>query len=402
MQDDINLYKIWNRETRQNPFPIYAKMREQAPAYRAIGPVSGNTFWFLTRYEDCAAVLKDARFGKDFRTHLPREKQGNQANVEEPMASINRHMLNLDPPDHTRLRGLVHKAFTPKRIEDLRSQVQSISGALLDDMQGKNTADLIADYAFPLPIIVIADLLGVPSDDRLRFRDWTRKILFNAHFQEAQLAAMEVVNYFNVMFAERAQNPQDDLISALLHVEDEGDKLDQTELLSMIFLLLVAGYETTVNLIGSGMLALLQNPDQFALLKENPDLMNSAVEEMLRFYSPVENTLSRWAYEDVVIGNETIQQGDIVMATLLAANRDPAIFPEPDTFDITRTPNPHIAFGLGIHYCLGAPLARMEGAIAIQNLIDRYPNMALAVDASQLEWSDQVILRGVSQLPVAI
>ena len=215
-------------------------------------------------------------------------------------------------------------------------------------------------------------------------------------------AVMEVLQYLNEIFEARRAHPKDDLITALLQTEEAGDVLDRQELISMIFLLLVAGHETTVNLIGNGMLALMQNPDQKALLLARPELNNSAVEEMLRFGSPVENALSRWAYEDVILRGQTIKQGDVIFATLAAANRDPEVFTDPDRFDITRTPNKHIAFGGGIHFCLGAPLARMEGQIAIPALLAQFPQIELAIDPDQLVWANQILLRGVATLPVTV
>jgi cytochrome P450 PksS len=398
--DTVNLYKLWDQAARQNPHALYREIRAAQPVYRALGPATGRPFWFITRYEDCVTALKSSDYIKDSVKVLPPEEIEKYSNpMLEP---ISRHMLNVDPPDHTRLRGLVHKAFTPRMIENLRGRIEAVAEALLDDMQGETAVDLIDRYAFPLPIIVIADMLGIPADKRADFRRWTRALLFSGDSTEVTAAGLELIQYFVGVFEERRADPRDDLITALLHVEEAGDTLDQMELISMMFLLLAAGHETTVNLIGNGTLALLQHPDQKRLLMEDPGLIKTAVEEMLRYDGPVENALTRWAADDVELGGHTIQRGEMVMVALLSANRDPDAFAQPDTFDITRDPNRHIAFGGGIHYCLGAPLARMEGAIAIPALLRRYPNLALGVDAEALEWNNSIFFHGVRQLPVKL
>jgi len=397
-------FEVWSPVVRRNPHPVYAQMRAEAPICQTIGPVSGNTFWFFTRYDDCVNVLRDDRFGKDFRAHLPPELLEQYGQPDPFTAAIEKHLLNLDPPDHTRLRQLVHKAFTARMIENLRPRIAEIAADLIATIRAKqgDSIDLIADFAFPLPIIVICELLGIPSEERNDFGRWSRTILFGTDMNATGAAVMEVLQYLNEIFEARRAHPKDDLITALLQTEEAGDVLDRQELISMIFLLLVAGHETTVNLIGNGMLALMQNPDQKALLLARPELNNSAVEEMLRFGSPVENALSRWAYEDVILRGQTIKQGDVIFATLAAANRDPEVFTDPDRFDITRTPNKHIAFGGGIHFCLGAPLARMEGQIAIPALLAQFPQIELAIDPDQLVWANQILLRGVATLPVTV
>lgn len=404
MVDAVHTYDFWSKEARANPQPIYARIRQEDPVHRTTGPHTGNPTWILTRYEDCVSFLKDARFGKEFHKNLPKELAARwwpEPSPDDPWAIINRHLLEIDPPDHTRLRALVHKAFTPRMVESLRPRIHAIADTLLDEMGDHGEADLISAFAFPLPITVIAEMLGIPTADREQFRRWTKVLLFSPDGDENRAALMEFGMYMNQMIDERQANPQEDIISALAHAEEDGDTLNRMELLSMLFLLLVAGHETTVNLIGNGTLALLQHPDQLQKLRSDPALIKPAVEEMLRYNGPVDITTNRWAFEDVEIGGKVIGQGDMVYASLLAANRDPEQFPDPDRFDITRDPNRHIAFGNGIHYCVGAPLARMEGAIALNALVQRLPQLELAVPAESLEWTtNMMIIHGMNAMPV--
>lgn len=400
--DAVNKYKLWDSAMRRNPQAVYAQMREHDPVYAATGPVSGNRFWFFTRYHDVQAVLKDPRFGKDVRNLPPEIGQRFMPAAPDPIfQAIDRHMLNLDPPNHTRLRALVHKAFTPKVIEEMRPRIAAIARDLLDAMAASNEADLIDAFAFPLPVTVIAELLGIPAADRDKFRRWTKALLEGDSEADSRESAMEFGIYMNALADERRDNPRGDILSNLVHAEEQGDRLDRMELLSMLFLLLVAGHETTVNLIGNGTLALLTRPDQHAKLRENPDLIGTAVEEMLRYNGPVETPTIRFAMEDVAWDGYRISAGDMLMPSLLGANRDPAVFDDPDTFDITRSPNPHIAFGYGIHFCLGAPLARMEGAIAINALLARFPNLRLNADPDTLKWTEQLLIHGLLTLPVS-
>lgn len=390
-------------EVLANPHPTFHRLRAEHPVSYVFDPEGKNPAWMLTRYDDCAEFLKDnTNVYKDFSKH--NESEGDVDPVRASAATINRHMLTVDPPDHTRLRGLVHKAFTPRMIEGLAPRIQQIADDLLDEMAQGSEADLIASFAFPLPITVIAELLGIPSDDRDRFRNWSQTIITNGlrgeNLDLVGVAVLEFIMYFHEAFEQRRAKPTDDLISGLLRAEEDGDKLDQQELISMVFLLLAAGHETTVNLIGNGTLALLQHPDQMATLRDNPNLIRSAVEEMLRYNGPVSVTSPRWAAHDFELHGHQIKQGDNVMAVLAAANHDPDEFPDPDRFDITRTPNRHLAFGHGIHYCLGAPLARLEGTIAINALLKRFPALELAVPESSLEWTQSLLLHGVKALPV--
>jgi cytochrome P450 len=317
-------------------------------------------------------------------------------------------MLNLDPPDHTRLRALVNKAFTGQVVTQLEARIQTIADGLLDRVHAKGSMDLIEDFAFPLPMIVIAELLGIPPRDRLRFRNWsTAFVTPSANLQrsakklaKAGQVMADFTRYMRQVFAERRQEPRNDLISRLLQAEENGDTLREEELFSMMILLIVAGHETTVNLIGNGMLALLQHPEQRALLQAHPTLLPAAIEEMIRYDGPVERATMRFATEDVPLGDQTIRRGDAVSLVLASADRDPAHFPNPDTFDITRENNRHLGFGLGIHYCLGSALARSEGQIAINTLLQRYPTLRLAAPPDQLKWRTIPILRGLHHLPV--
>ncbi|MCA9881911.1 MAG: cytochrome P450 [Anaerolineae bacterium] len=395
-------YPVFDLKTRANPQAVYNQMRESDPIWCAHGPETGNPIWFFVDYEDVVAVLKDdKRFIKDAR-RLPREIAQRYINLDpDPVwDTINGHMLMRDAPDHTRLRRLVHKVFTPRAIQALLPRIEEIADNLLDQMAGQHAADLINAYTFPLPITVIAEMLGVESEKRDKFREWTNILLFSPDPTQNQTAAMEFVMYVNQLIEQREQEDTGDILSGLVRAEEEGDSLNRQELLSMVFLLLVAGHETTVNLMGNGMLTLMQNPQQFELLRQQPEWIDSAVEEMLRFNGPVETPTMRFALETVEYKGHVIKQGDLILPSLLGANRDPKVFEHPNTFDITRDPNPHVAFGMGVHYCVGAPLARLEAKIALSKLIARYPNMALNTAIDNLEWNGSLLIHGMKSLPI--
>ena len=315
-----------------------------------------------------------------------------------------RWMLFKNPPDHTRLRGLVHKAFTPRRVEQMRSQIQAITDGLLDRVQAAGRADLIAELAYPLPVTVIAAMLGVPAEDHAQFHAWSDALAHSLDLTEdpevytrASRAAVALTAYLRTIIEQRRRQPQDDLLSALILAEEGGGRLSEDELYATVTLLLVAGHETTVNLIGNGVLALLRHPDQLRRLRDEPGLIRTAVEELLRYDSPVQAT-SRVARADLEIGGHTIRAGQQVSFLLGAANHDPARFADPTRLDLSRDPNPHLAFGSGIHYCLGAPLARLEGQIAINTLVQRLPGLALAPERP--EHRDNYVLRGLRRLRV--
>jgi pimeloyl-[acyl-carrier protein] synthase len=379
-----------------NPYPTYHQLRALDPVHHS--PLG---FWVLTRYEDVVTALRDPRFAKEALAAFVAARFG------MPLPGGGLSMLDRDPPDHTRLRGLVSKAFTPRVVEVLRPRVQQIVDRLLDQVDGAGAMDLIEDFAYPIPVIVICEMLGVPVADRERFKQWGLDIARgldaiwlppDSEVTQRSMASRKALsNYFRELIAERRTSPRSDLLSALIAAEEAGDKLSEEELLATCILLLVAGHETTVNLIGNGTLALLRHPDQLRLLRENPGLITTAVEELLRFDGPVQRT-ARIPSEDVTVAGQPIAKGELVMPFIGAADRDPAQFSDPDRLDITRADNRHIAFGWGIHFCLGAPLARVEGQIAINTLAQRMPKLALATDKP--EFRQSLTLRGLSNLPV--
>ncbi|MCY1081952.1 cytochrome P450 family protein [Archangium lansingense] len=401
MSSSTNRYDLWAPETRANPLPVYARMRQEAPLVRLVDPYYKTPVWVATRYKDAVDLMRDARFTKDIQK-VPEDSPSRQLRTKS-MEAINQHMLSVDPPDHTRLRTLVSKAFTPRRVEELRPRITAIAHRLLDGVQASGSMDLLDAFAFPLPVTVIAEMLGVPQEDQEQFREWTNVIVnppTDGNMQTIETAGLQFAQYFQGLLARRRAEPRDDLLSALLSVEEQGDRLSPRELISMLFLLLVAGHETTVNLIGNGIWALLTHPEQLERLRANPALIESAVEEMLRYRGPVETTTQRWAPQDLEFRGQVIPAGESVVASLLAADHDPEHFREPERFDITREPNRHIAFGFGIHFCLGAPLARLEGTIAINLLLERLPRLRLAEEPARLRWRDGVLVNGLLRLPV--
>jgi cytochrome P450 PksS len=387
-----------------DPYSTYRVMQENAPVYWREWPDGGGV-WVVTRYEDVAVVLRDhKRFVKNYRNSLTPEQQAQLSPASELIQIIDNHLLSHDPPVHTRLRNLVNLAFTPRMVYQMQQRVQAIAYELLDKVQSKGEMDLIEAYAFPLPIVVIAELLGLPVEDRQQLREWSKAFIAQvrtpAEFEIFTREMMAFTDYLRELFAQRRQHPRTDLITALVQAEEAGDKLNEAELFSMVVLLIVAGHETTVNLIGSGMLALLQRPEQLELLRRNPHLIENAIEELLRYDGPVETSTPRWAAEDVELGGQLIRRGEMVEVVIAAANRDPAQFHQPEMVDITRQDNRHLGFGLGIHYCLGAPLARMEGKIAINSLLERLPNIRLKEPVEELQWYRLPPVRGLKKLVV--
>jgi cytochrome P450 len=397
-------YDLYGPGFRADPHRVFAQMREHDPVVCQPGVDGETLIWFVTRHDDSTAMLlDDARFVRDQRLALTEEELAEHS-LPPVLELIDNHMLNRDGDDHRRLRRLVTKAFTPKMVEQLRPRIQAIADELLDAVEERGEMDLSADYAFPLPITVIAEMLGVPPADHARFQEWSDAIITPALDDEALERASaqmgDFVAYLTALFAARRAEPGDDLVSALLAARDEEDALSEAELFGTVVLLIVAGHETTVGLIGNAVVSLLANPDQLELVRADPSLVRGAVEEVLRYEGPVERTLNRWAATDVELGGQTIRRGDLVIAILNAADRDPERFPEPDHLDLCRADTKHLAFGRGSHYCLGAPLARLETEIALETLFRRLPGLRLAVEPAQLEWRATPTFRRVEALPV--
>ena len=394
---------------KANPYPFYARLRAEAPVWSTTLR-DRRTAWLVTRYEDVAGVLKDDTFAKDKLNAMDPEQRAKTPWVPGFLKPLERNMLDLDDPDHLRLRALVSKAFTPRLIERLRGQIEALCEELLDAMdrewKRKGRTDLVAGYALPLPATVIAEFLGVPAEDHARFHRWSNRLVSVSSGRDmlrALPAALAFVRYLRKLVEKRRADPEDDLITALIRAEETGDKLSEDELLAMAFLLLVAGHETTVNLIASGTLALLEHTEQAERLRRDPTLVKPAVEELLRYTSPVEMATERYAREDAEIGGRRIPRGGLVLAVLGSANRDERHFEDPDVLDIARDPNRHLAFGRGgVHHCLGAPLARMEGQIALTALLRRFPGARLALAPESLHWRRGLFLRGLEKLPLVL
>lgn len=391
-----------NHRFVNNPYPYYEQLQKQGRIH--FYPADGETGpdrWYIGHYEDVVAILKDKRFGREDEVRFQ------QVDVPEPLQSFylemdQGSMLHRDPPDHTRLRSLVSKAFTPAMVRRLRPNIEQLCDELLDVMAEKQEVDFIEDLAMPLPVMVISDMLGVPKQDRELIKDWSHSLARTlepgstlSDGTNGLKAGMNFIQYLQKIFDLRKKNPQDDLISALLEVEEQGEKLTRNELYVTCILLLAAGHETTTNLIGNGLLTLQKHPHELKKLQENPDLTSGAVEEILRYEPPVQRT-ARYAKEDIEIHGQQVKKGQPVVTLLGAANRDPAQFPRPDIFDIERNPNQHISFGMGIHYCLGAPLARLEGDVVFRKLLSRFSQFD--IDTSNPSWHPMVVFRGLKEL----
>ena len=379
-----------------DPYPLYDRLRREDPVHR-----SSTGRWLLTRYEDCSSVLRHPAMST-----AQRQASGGSDEAQLLAAYLSNLMLFNDPPDHTRLRGLVNKAFTPPVIERLRPRITELVDELLDVAAEAGRIDVIAELGRPLPVTVIAEMLGVPAEDQGTFRGWSEAL---AHTVDpdmdtdaaagAAVAGLEFMAYFTAMAEERRQHPQDDLLSGLAAAEEEGDRLTADELVTNCILLLIAGHETTTNLIGNGTLALLRNPAELSRWRADPSLAKTAVEELLRFDSPVHLT-ARTAMEDVSVGETEVKAGEPLTLLLAAANRDPAEFADPAVLDIGRVENRHLSFSSGPHFCLGAALARAEGQIALSSLVTRFPRLELTVD--ELEWNPTTTLRGLRALPLSV
>ncbi|MEW2400099.1 cytochrome P450 [Streptomyces sp. NPDC046862] len=381
-----------------DPYPVYARLRAEGQVHRVLDP-DGEEVWLVVGHEACRAAFTDPRLSRDWL------KSGNVRQIisTDQAAPALMHMLMSDPPDHTRLRRLVTREFTPRRMDALAPRVQQITDELLDAMLAapERRADLIDSFAFPLPMTVICELLGVPQLDRDAFRGWSNEMVARTSPDGEARAYQELTAYLTELIAAKRAEPGEDLLSALIHTADEdGDRLSPGELVGMSSLLLIAGHETTVNLIGNGLRALFAHPNQLADLRADFGLLDGAIEEMLRYDGPVENCTDRLALEDVEMGGVTIPQGATVLISMADADRDPERFKEPDRFDIRRDARGHMAFGHGLHHCLGAPLARLEGRIAIRALLERCPDLAPDADEAKLPWVPGLLIRGVRKLPV--
>ena len=398
----------WGTFDRDNPFPLFAEVRERGPVH-AITLADGHAAWLVVGYDEAKLMLNDTRLSKDMQAAFA---SGGEVVAEGlPGKDFARHMLAVDPPDHTRLRRLVASAFSLRRVEALEPRIREIIASLLDDLaaQGPDaTVDLVPNFAFPLPFTVICELLGVPEPDREPFGNALIALLSPTdtpeQYAKAKIGSDGVVAHLNKLVDTKAEKPGDDLVTALIQARDGDERLDHGELLSTLLQLIVAGHDTTTSLLGNGVVALLRNPDQLALVKADPSRVSALIEEIMRYDAPVPHSTFRYAAEDITIGDVTIPAGGQVIISLAAANRDGTHFPESEEFNVARRDNRHLAFGHGIHFCLGAPLARLEGNIAFTTLLQRFPDIRLAVPSEDLHWGhgDGLVLRGLTELPVVL
>ena len=422
----LSLSNLLHPEVRANPYPFYAQLRSQDPVYwdEEMG------FWVLTRYADIASVYTDDRFSRaqGLMSNFRRLGESEQRIAEPVYHSFSKTMFYADPPYHTHLRGLMNNAFTPRRVEQMRPNIQRIVHELLDQVQDNGYMDVIHDLAYPLPVMVIAELLGLPADDRARFKGWSDDLFailgtVRHSLQLMERAAQsltEMTEYMTELSRVRREQPRDDLLSVLLSVVDDDEQLEcphphhpherlareghsaaqltQEELVANINILLSTGHETTTHLIGNGILALLQHPDQMKKLREQPSLVGSAIEEIMRYDNPVQITY-RSAVEDAEIDGRQIHKGDLINSILGSANRDTERYSDPDRFDITRNEGRHLNFGLGIHFCIGASLVRLEAEIAFNTVLRRFPNLQMATNT--LDWQEHPVFRGLKSLPVS-
>ena len=395
-------FNPFDPEFKKNPYPTYARLRAEDPVHES--PLG---FLVLTRYDDATTLLRHPQGSSDNTKSEAFNALVDAGDIDPEMAG-RRPFLFMDPPDHTRLRGLVSKAFTPRSIEQLRVRAQELADELVGAMAGKDEVDVISDLAYPLPLIIISDMLGVPRADEERFRGWSHALARSLDpdfllppeaVAAREVAIDEFADYFHELIDDRRATPRDDMLTRLVEAEEAGDKLSENELLSTCILLLVAGHETTVNLIANGVLALARHPDQRDRLREDPALIKLAVEEVLRYDPPVQMT-GRLAMEAIELPSTTLPKDGFAITLIGGANHDPEQFPNADDFDITRTPNAHLAFSLGHHFCLGASLARMEGQVALNTFVQRFDHFEVATD--DLTYKDNLVLRGLTALPISL
>jgi cytochrome P450 len=433
--DAVAAINFQDPEFRSKAYGMYEELRARGPVSK-IRRLRGNEdeererplqrtglfvdeSYLITHYDEGVAAMLDDRFTVDpVKVMSPEQQEAAAAQMAElPRISraISRNLLTLDPPDHTRLRKLVQPSFTGRAMASLDARIQKITETLLDEAERaaaergetapNRSMELVRDFAYPLPVTVISDMVGIPEEDRLQARYWTENLLKvqsadPEELQDIQRRLVEFGDYLEDLFEKRRIDPQDDLISRLVAAEEDGDKLTAEEMLSMVFVVYVAGFVTTVNLIGNGVMALLTHPAELARFKANPELAANVVEETLRYWSPAESTLPRIAMEDLQIGDTVIRRGEAMQAGLASMNRDPQRFEHPEIYDIERSDaNRHVAFGKGVHVCLGAPLARLEGRIAFETLFRRYPDLRLAVPAEEVRWHNDLV-RGFAEIPL--
>ena len=389
---------------RANPFPYYARMRAEAPVLQVDAGRFGPA-WLITRYEDVAGALVDDRLVKDRRASVPPGRAHTVRNLPRFLAPLERGLLSLDGTEHDRLRALARGAFTPRRIERLSDQIRTRVDDLLEGAAGRGGMDVVSEFAMPLATVLIAGILGVPKQDTPLISRWSAALIRGPERRFPATAVPSILRflrYARQLIEDKARDPRDDLISEMVSTRDGVNRLTADEVLAMVVLLLTAGHETTVNLIASGTWALLDQPTQLARWRSDAALAGTGVEELVRYVVPAETATQRYACEDIDIGGARIPRGSLVLAVLASANRDRAHFDSPDELDIGRTENRHLSFGRGAHYCLGAPLARMEARIAITALLDRAPRLRLAVTPEDLHWRGGLVLRGLESLPVAL
>ncbi|HSH04830.1 MAG TPA: cytochrome P450 [Anaerolineae bacterium] len=393
-------------EVRQNPHPIYARLRRESPVARGHKMPGIGQLWLISRYQDVNHFLKSPNVVNNYG-NVPGHKPQKIWFLPQILQLFMNSMLNQDGDDHRRLRTLVHQAFTPRRIDALHTDIEQIVNQLLDDAATQDTVDLLTAFSFPIPITIISKMVGVPIDKQHIFQEGA-DALINANptkfrtFFDLIFPSRRLIKYITQLIHEHKQNPQDDILTALIDAEADDSKLNEKELLAMIFLLLGAGYETTAQLITNGVFALLQNPEQWRLLCQKPELIPTAVEELIRYTGPTDLINPRHLCQPIELHGHHLPKGSILALLPASANRDETVFTNPDQLDITRTPNKHLGFGLGTHYCLGAPLARMETQIALRALTQRFPNLSLAVPPETIRWRPSITARGLQSLPVKL
>ncbi|MFI6350416.1 cytochrome P450 [Streptomyces sp. NPDC050560] len=385
-----------------DPHATAAALRERGPVLPVVLP-TGLPAWLVTGYAEARDLLTDGRLSSDgVYDRLERLREAADGKPSSFSADLARHLLNTDPPDHTRLRTLVNKAFTPRTVARLRPRIEEIADELLDGLDTDRPVDLLDAYAYPLPMIVICELLGIPQDDREAFGAWSNVLVSTAPPEEIGAASASMGGYLAELLAHKRTSPSDDLLSALVAASEEGDRLSVPELIAMTFVLLIGGYETTVNLIASGVHALLRHPGQLAALRADPGLLPDAVEEFLRYETPNNLSSPRYTTEPLSVAGVEIPAGDFVVISLMSANRDSARFQDPDRLDVHRPTGGHLGFGHGIHFCVGAPLGRIEGEIAIGRLLGRFPRIEPAVPPGELTWRASTAMHGLHELPVRL